>query len=391
MSETTGGNWIGPRPSGLEIFAVMFVGVAGIMIAGVGPDLLGNLERAGRLTANQLGQAFAAELLTLGLAAFISGALLKPVRLKLIGVAAALALTGLNAGTPYFSGDMIIAIRAVAGLPSGVLMWLTIAMIARTPTPERWSGAYLAIQTLAQLLMSRLIGPVTGEYGVDAGWWVLSAYCAITALLTLAAPARFATLPRAEGHSGLPSSLGWIALCSAFLYSGFTICVFTYQGSLAGQAGHTPDVANASYSVSLACQVAGAAAATFLAGRINWLWTVIVVAAATAAVLYGFYSLPSADMFLVLSGLFGFLWLFALPFLVPMIIEADPTRRAAVLIGGAQVLGGSFGPFIASLLVTATDARGAILFSGACMIVAVLIAFGLHQIRPKKTVLEGEG
>ena len=159
--------------------------------------------------------------------------------------------------------------------------------------------------------------------------------------------------------------------------------MFTYQGSLAGQAGHSPDVANTSYSVSLACQVAGASAATFLAGRVNWLLTVIVAAAATAAVLYGFYNLPSADMFLVLSGAFGFLWLFALPFLVPMIIEADPTRRAAVLIGGAQVLGGSFGPFIASLLVTETDARGAILFSGACMIVAILIAFGVHQIRPK--------
>src|SRR5689334_8773607 len=89
------GEWIGPRPSNLEIFAIMFVGVAGIMIAGVGPDLLGNLERSGRLTPSQLGQAFAAELLTLGIAAFVSGAVLKPARLKLIGVVAALALTGL--------------------------------------------------------------------------------------------------------------------------------------------------------------------------------------------------------------------------------------------------------------------------------------------------------
>ena len=96
-------------------------------------------------------------------------------------------------------------------------------------------------------------------------------------------------------------------------------------------------------------------------------------------------------MFLVLSGAFGFLWMFVLPFLVPMIIEADPTRRAAVLIGGAQVLGCSFGPFVASMMVTEIDARAAISFGGACMIVAVLIAFGLHQIRPKKVVLEGGG
>src|SRR5262245_60587492 len=184
-SKAPAGEWIGPRPTNLEIFAVMFVGVAGIMIAGVGPDLLGNLERTNRLTSSQLGQAFAAELLTLGLAAFLSGAVLKPERLKMIGVITALALTGLNAATPMFSGDMVIAVRAVAGLPSGVLMWIAVAMIARTPTPERWSGAYLAIQTLAQLLMSRVIGPVTQGFGADAGWFVLAAYFAVTAMVAL--------------------------------------------------------------------------------------------------------------------------------------------------------------------------------------------------------------
>lgn len=367
----------------MEIFAIMFVGVAGIMIAGVGPDLLGNLERTGRLTPSQLGQAFAAELLTLGLAAFIAGAVFKPVRLKLIGLITALLLAGFNAVTPMFSGDMIIAIRAVAGLPSGVLMWITIAMIARTPTPERWSGAYLAIQTLAQLLMSRLIGPITGSQGADAGWFVLAGFFVLTAVSALFVPDRLAPLPRTEGHGGLPNGLGWIALLSAFLYSGFTICIFTYQGSLSGQAGHAPDIANTSYSVSLGCQVAGAATATILARRINWLWMVIVAALATAAVLYGLYLLPSPETFLILTGAFGFLWLFALPFLVPMVIEADPTRRAAVLIGGAQVLGGSFGPFVASLLVTATDARNAILFGGACMVAAVLIVIGVHQTRPR--------
>jgi hypothetical protein len=75
--------------------------------------------------------------------------------------------------------------------------------------------------------------------------------------------------------------------------------------------------------------------------------------------------------------------MFLLPFLVPRIIEADPTRRAAVLIGGAQVLGCSFGPFVASMLVTEMDVRPAISFGGACLIAAVLIAFGLHQIRPR--------
>ena len=69
-ADTPSAGWIGPRPSNLEIFAVMFVGVAGIMIAGLQPLLLGTLSHEGKITANQLGQAATAELLTLGLAAF---------------------------------------------------------------------------------------------------------------------------------------------------------------------------------------------------------------------------------------------------------------------------------------------------------------------------------
>lgn len=364
----------------------MFVGVAGIMIAGLQPLLLETLSHEGKLTPSQLGQAGSAELLTLGLAAFVAGAVLKTERLKLIGAVTALVLAGLDAATPLFSGDAITLIRAVAGLPSGILMWVAIAMIARTPTPERWSGIYLTVQTLAQFLMATaLAATVVPTYGASGGWVAMGAFCIVTALVALFGPDNLAALPRTEGHSALPGTRGWIALVSAFLYSGFTICVWVYAGPLSTQAGHEPGVIGTAVSVSLACQVLGGGAATLLAGRVNWLWTVIISATLAAGVLYGFYALPSPEMFLVLSGAFGFLWLFVLPFLVPMVIEADPTRRAAVLIGGAQVLGGSFGPFVASLLVTTTDSRNAVTFGGACMIIAVLLAFGLHRLRPKVT------
>ena len=389
-SETSNGGWIGPRLSHLEIFAVMFVGVAGIMIAGLQPLLLGTLSHEGKITANQLGQAATAELLALGLAAFFAGAVLKPARLKLITVVMALVLAALDAATPLAEGDNITLIRGLAGLPSGVLMWVTIAMIARTPAPERWSGAYLTVQTLAQFLLATLISvAVVATWGASGGWIALAGFCVLTAIIAFFVPDTLAALPREEGGGSLPGTRGWIALLSAFLYSAFTIAVWVYAEPLSKQAGHNSSIFGYAVSISLACQVVGGFAATLLAGRINWLLTVIVCTALNVAILFGYYALPTPEMFLVLSGAFGFLWMFVLPFLVPMIIEADPTRRAAVLIGGAQVLGCSFGPFVASMMVTEIDTRAAITFGGACMIVAVLIAFGLHQIQPRKAALEG--
>lgn len=382
--EASPGVWIGPRPSGMEIFAVMFVGIAGIMIAGLQPLLLGTLSSEGKITANQLGLAATAELLTLGLAAFFAGAVLKPVRLKLISIVMALILAGLDAATPFMEGDNITLIRGIAGLPSGVLMWVTIAMIARTPRPESWSAIYLTVQTLAQFFLATLISvAVVATYGASGGWVALAALCGATAIVALFVPDKLAPLMREESGGSLPGARGWIALLSAFLYSAFTIAVWVYAEPLSKQSGHDPSIFGYAVSISLACQVAGGFAATFLAGRINWLWTVLICTVLNVAILFLYYALPTPEMFLVLSGAFGFLWMFVLPFLVPMIIEADPTRRAAVLIGGAQVLGCSFGPFVASMLVTETDARAAITFGGACLVVAVLIAFGLHQIRSR--------
>lgn len=387
VGEAPVGQWIGPRPSRLQFSAVMFLGVTAIMIAGLQPLLLGTLAHEGRLTANQLGQAATAELLAMGLAAFVSGAVLKPAQLKLIGIAASLILAAIDFATPFVAGDAITLMRGLAGLPSGVLMWITIALIARTPTPERWSGVYLTVQTLAQFVVATILSAtIVPSFGSDGGWFALGCLCLVTAVVALAVPTQYAPLPKTESNSSLPGLRGWIALVAAFLYSAFTIGVWVYAEPLSKQAGHDPGVTGAAVSISLACQVAGGTAATLLAGRVNWLWTTLIAAVINVGLLIGFYNLPDAQTFLILSGAFGFLWIFILPFLVPMVIEADPTRRAAVLIGGAQVLGGSFGPFFASLLVSDADARGAILFGGACLVIAVVLAFGLHQFKARKGV-----
>src|SRR6185295_14074748 len=100
-------DWIGPRPTLIEFSAVMFVGVTGIMIAGLQPLLLGALEHENRLSPAQLGQAATAELLTMGLAAFIAGAVIKPQRLKLIAIISSLVLAAADAATPYVQGDVV--------------------------------------------------------------------------------------------------------------------------------------------------------------------------------------------------------------------------------------------------------------------------------------------
>jgi hypothetical protein len=376
--------WIGEAPRLGQSAAVMFVGIVGVMIAGLQPQLLGALEQEGRLQAVQLGQAATAELLTMGLAAGFSGALLKPRRLRLIGLLAGLALAVVDLLTARLSGEAIIVARAVAGVPSGVMMWITLCLIARAPRPERWSGAYLTLQTLAQFLLATLLSAfVIGRAGANGGWLALAGVSATAGLVALAAPAQLGPLPRPEGGSGLPPARGFVALTACFLFLAFIVGVWVYAEPLSKQAGHPPSVVGAAVSLSLAFQVAGGAAATVLASRLRWFPTLLVCTVLDLALLAAFATLPGPTMFLAASAAFGFIWLFLMPFLVPMTIEADPSRRAAVLLGGAQLLGGSLGPLMASLVVTDADARGALAFGAGCLVAGFALVAGLH-LRPAR-------
>jgi xanthine/uracil permease len=94
-------------------------------------------------------------------------------------------------------------------------------------------------------------------------------------------------------------------------------------------------------------------------------------------------SLPPAPVFLAAATVFGFVWLFASPYLTPLAIEADPSRRAALLGPGASLLGCGAGPLLASFMVTGADVRPAVwLGVGLALVTLVIIAF-LHVTRSR--------
>ncbi|MBW8814415.1 MAG: MFS transporter [Caulobacterales bacterium] len=379
------GGWIGAAPSALQSVSAMFVGIVGVMIAGLQPQLLGALAEEGRLDPTQLGHAATAELLAMGLAAGAAGAWLKPRRMGLIGLVAGLVLALVDLLTTRLTGEAITAARAAAGVPSGVLMWITLCLIARAPRPERWSGIYLTLQTLAQFVVATLLTAfVIGRVGAAGGWVTLAALSVLAGVAALAGPQQLTDLSHAsEGPGGLPPPRGLAALGACFLFLAFIVGVWVYAEPLSKQAGHAPSVVGAAVSISLACQVAGGAAATVLAGRLPWFWTLLACTAADLGLLALMGSLPPAPLFLLASGLFGFVWLFLMPFLVPLVIEADPSRRAAVVMGGVNLLGGSLGPLMASLVVTEADARGALVFGAGCLVAAMLVVTALH-LRPAR-------
>ena len=159
---------VGPPLAPGVAAACLALGVNGLLVIGVLPVLLGNLADAHRLTAAGIGQAAMVELLCMGLSTAGMGLIARPMRVRLIMIAASIGMALADLATMAVSGGGLFLARAAAGAMEGVLLWAAVSMIARTVTPERWAAVFFTAQTAAQLVLAGLMAvwlvPHWGRY-----------------------------------------------------------------------------------------------------------------------------------------------------------------------------------------------------------------------------------
>jgi hypothetical protein len=305
-------------------------------------------------------------------------------------VLASLALAALDVGSGLTSGAAFMAMRTAAGAAEGVLLWITVGMISRTVTPERWAGVFFTAQVVAQLAMAVAFAVwVMPRFGVLGGFVALAASSVVGAVPALFSPTRFAPLPRPAGETGAPPLRGWLALAATLVYVSAGGAVGVYLQPLAHQAGLSADVARTASWVSLAAQVAGGMMATALAGRVKYFTVFLITSATYLAVWYAFSLQVPAWLFVGANAAAGLTALFLGPFLVPFTIEADPSRRAALQSGAAQLLGGALGPLLASFVVGDRDVHGVLWLGAALLFVGLAGVAGLRFTRLASVAAEG--
>jgi hypothetical protein len=370
---------VGPPLSGLQAGSAIAIGVLSLLLAGVLPILLAALVDEHRLTAQGIGLAAMLEALTMGASTGLVSAVLKPVRLRAIGVVAAVALTAIDLASLKASGMGVFLVRGLAGVPEGLLLWICIGMIARTVTPERWAAVLLTALTLAQFVAATLCAVlIVPRFHANGGFAFVAVVSLLAAPVSLLIPDRYADLPDTGGASFPLPARGWVALAAMLLIGAASGAVGIYIVPLAHQAGLSSETGGVANSVSLAAQVAGGALAIAVAGRARYFHIFVggTIAFLIAWSVYGFTQ--PAWLFVAASGLFGFVLLFIGPFFVPMAIEADPSRRTAVQVGAAQLFGGALGPLLAAFSVSDANARGVLFLSGGLATSGLALVAWLH-------------
>ncbi len=349
---------------------------------GLQPLLLGALADEHRLDVDAIGLAATAELLALGLTTGLLAGFVRPRRLRLANVAGALCLALANAAGLATHGAALIASRAAAGIAAGVLVWIAVSLITRAARPDRLAGIFLTVQTLAQAALAALL-PISlmPAYGANAGFAALALLAFGAAGLAIWLPSSLQDLPKPATAAGLPPRASLLGLAAMFCSMAGIVGLWVFVEQL----GATPEigtrVAGLAVAAALAAQVAGSATATLLSGRLPALAMLIGIGVADIAVVQVLGTRLHAGLYLACVLLFGFLWLFSMPFQTRLLIDLDPSRRAAMLLSAAQLLGSAAGPVITASFATAGSLHGALVADTALFAVGVLVFAAVGAVR----------
>ncbi|HET6554299.1 MAG TPA: hypothetical protein VFG49_12240, partial [Dyella sp.] len=173
---------------------------------------------------------------------------------------------------------------------------------------------------------------------------------------------------------------GLFALLVPFAQMCAVGTLWAYLDPLGQAAGLTASNAQTLVSLVLLMQLVGG---SFASAAVRW-WraptTLAIGVLLFVAIGLAMHGLPVGQLaaFAVICGLFGFGWLFLMPFHVRLAFDVDPLGRVALLVPAAQLLGSAFGPLTASFSVNGDQVTQVPLVASGF---AVLVGLSLLALR----------
>lgn len=333
------------------IVATVLMVVGPGCINAIQPLLLGALYDAGRISVTQIGHSATAELGGMAVATTVAALIIPTNALRRWAAGALLMMLAANCLTPLLSGGAVIACRMLNGLGTGLLVWVLIGLVGRVAAPGRLYGIYLTAQAIGSLIfsvaLSSAILPYLGLWGAY-GLLALLDLLMLIAALPFIAP-RYAV--RSAQQAGLPPLPGLMGLIGVGCMMGGIMALWVYALPLFRALGHGETAARVAISTAIAGQIAGGALSSLMAGRMRPLVACIAGAGICALCILIILILRSDAVLIVTMGLFAICWMGVPSFHVPLLIGLDPSLRAVLLIGSAQMLGLSLAPLIAAAAI----------------------------------------
>lgn len=360
--------------------AAIGLSIAGIAAFSILPVMIGAIADVRGLDASEAGFIAAADLCGFALASLLAGLRTRGFdgrRVAAAGLLAALIGNVLSLRAPGF--ELLLVVRLLAGLGSGLAYSVAMSTLARSPRPDRDFGLMVAAQIVYQVVALFTLPRLVTAQGTDAIFLALAATvcAAFLALLSTGLVARGAE-PSAPSAS---RAAAWIALAAVALFSLNLGALWTYVERIGVGIGLSSPQTGTILAAALALSVLGALGASWLGdrwGRRGPLMLAIVTQLISLVLLMR----TDATSYVIGAVAYSLAWAFAVPYLYSLVAGLDEGGRVIVLAPAAQAVGAALGPAAAASLLSGAAYAPVSAVAGAALVGSMLCV-----IRVRATVV----
>ncbi|HET6565039.1 MAG TPA: MFS transporter [Xanthomonadales bacterium] len=334
-------------------------------------------------TEEQVGRVAGADLGGLALGAVITSMFIGHVnRRLLVLVGAGLAIIANALCTFYVDYEVVLWLRVISGIGSGVYTAVAVSTLGGSSKPARAYNMMLFAFAFSQALEMQVLPMLSmnGIYYTFIGCFVLGLlFTRWIPRYPLKAPGTLITA-HTTVKATVPRFVPWLCLGAIFLTYINIGAYWTYIELASLDAGIDNDYVGRLLVWASFCSIVGCLVATLISNRFGLARPLMValVGMATVVVLLSF---GITDLTILLSILgFNLLWIFIDVYQMATVANVDQRGSFASLMPGAQGLGQIVGPNIAASLLGAGLGYSAV-FGMAAMaaIFGLLIYTGMYM------------
>jgi predicted MFS family arabinose efflux permease len=330
----------------LMIFAPIFFLILPIYVDTLAETFRTDISHIGKLTASELAGAACASISSLFWTRFANlkkVALFCGISLVVINLYCAFAIPNLN---------ILLIARLIAGICEGCLLSIADFIIGRSLKPDRFFALAIAGQMILSGILLCILPFVIKQWGVPVLFFIFAA----SALpIIICAPFlaknfenRTTDIPRFS-ISRLKPFCGLFGMASFF--ASETI-VWAFLERIGTNAGLSKVFQGITLGVTSIVAMIGGIMASWLAGRVNRLWIMIVSACGQIICLIILNIECNESIYFIIATIYQILWCLWLPFQMGAISVSDPSKRLILLSSPFQAMGIAAGPAIISFFIS---------------------------------------
>jgi len=367
------------------LFALLLIHTIGPQMVVVLPGLVqGYVERLGY---SEKDAGFLASMETWGMfvATFMMIVLISRVNWRTLMAGSLLTMILANVGSMLIHDTVALyVLRFIAGFGGATIVVVSYAMIGLTIRKNRNFGWALFFVLLYGALVFPILPKIYALFGINGAFFLFAAFAACGLPFVRGLPAAGKHVEERDPEAiNLSMMLKGLAVVTMLLYFIGQIGVWSYFYRFGIRYGMSEQAVGSALSISQFFGLAGAFSVVLFSRFVRrdiTLFLAIGISIVTVATLFGTYDFLA---FVLISGVYQYLWNGTHPFLLGALASFDPSGRVIVYGTAMQFLGVAAGPAIAALIIT-EESLSNVLWMGILFMLASLVCILPPVIKEQK-------